>query len=257
MNELPVSLERTVLIRARRATVFRFFTDSARFASWWGEGSRIEPKPGGEVTIRYPGGVVASGSVVELVHNERIVFTYGYADPEKPIAPGGSLVTITLRDVPGGTELRLQHDVANEAVRDSHAPGWRFQLSLFANAVATEEHAHAKDRIAEWFAAWAEADATARTRLLEAATTDDVTFRDRFACVAGRGELVGHIDAVHRHMAGIALEADGEPRQCQATALVEWVAKAPGGAVVSRGTNVVEMAPDGRIQSVVGVPRSA
>jgi len=29
-------LERTVLIRAKRETVFRYFTDSERFAAWWG-----------------------------------------------------------------------------------------------------------------------------------------------------------------------------------------------------------------------------
>ena len=37
---LEHSLERTVFIAATRATVFRFFTDSERFAAWWGAGSR-------------------------------------------------------------------------------------------------------------------------------------------------------------------------------------------------------------------------
>ena len=31
-------VERTVTIAARRETVFGFFTDSARFAAWWGAG---------------------------------------------------------------------------------------------------------------------------------------------------------------------------------------------------------------------------
>src|SRR5438477_11800544 len=50
-------LERTVLIRARARTVFRYFTDSERFAAWWGAGSAIEARPGGPVRIRYPSGV--------------------------------------------------------------------------------------------------------------------------------------------------------------------------------------------------------
>ena len=43
MNGLDYSLERTVTIAARRETVFRYFTDSERFAAWWGAGSTIEP----------------------------------------------------------------------------------------------------------------------------------------------------------------------------------------------------------------------
>jgi uncharacterized protein YndB with AHSA1/START domain len=253
--DLPVHLERTVVIRARRATVFNYFTDSARFASAWGDGSRIESRAGGEVFIRYPGNVVARGEVVELVDNERIVFTYGYEDPTKLITPGGSRVTVTMKDTPDGTELRLRHDVASAAVRDEHDPGWRFQLSLLANVIANEEHAHANSRIEGWFAAWAASDATARLRVLEAAATEDVCFRDRFACINGRVELGLHIEVTRRHLAGIELEAASEPRLCQGTALVDWVAKGPGGMALMQGTYAVELAPDGRIRSVVSVGR--
>ena len=44
---LTFVVERTVLIAARRETVFDYFTDSARFAAWWGKGSTIDPRPGG------------------------------------------------------------------------------------------------------------------------------------------------------------------------------------------------------------------
>ena len=43
MTGLDHVLHRTVTIAARRETVFRNFTDSERFAAWWGQGSRIEP----------------------------------------------------------------------------------------------------------------------------------------------------------------------------------------------------------------------
>ena len=42
MSDLPEVLERRITIAARPETVFRFFTDSERFALWWGEGARIE-----------------------------------------------------------------------------------------------------------------------------------------------------------------------------------------------------------------------
>lgn len=254
MNELPFSLERTILIRARRATVFRYFTDSERFAAWWGAGSSIEARPGGAVRIRYPGAVTASGTIVELVQNERIVFTYGYDDPGKPIAPGGSLVTILLRDVPEGTELEFRHDVADEPTRELHVAGWRFQLALFANVVTKEEYAGINERVAAWVEAWAAPDVEQSLGALERACLPGVTFRDPFACLSSVRELAEHIHNARKHMPGLTFAPLGATRACQGTALMEWQATNPSGAVVARGTNVYELAPDGRFASVVGVP---
>ena len=63
MTSLPVHVDRTVFIRARRETVFTFFTESDRFAAWWGEGSTIDARPGGAFVMRLPGGGEASGEV--------------------------------------------------------------------------------------------------------------------------------------------------------------------------------------------------
>src|SRR5262245_21972085 len=95
MTTLPFRLDRSIVIHARRPPVFRFFTDSKRWASWWGDGSTIDARPGGHVLIRYPGGLEAVGEVVEVASPERIVFTYGYASGER-IPPGGSRVTLRL-----------------------------------------------------------------------------------------------------------------------------------------------------------------
>src|SRR5579871_4596733 len=108
MQELPYQLERTVEIQAKPETVFRFFTDSARWASWWGAGSTIDARPGGKVYIRHPNGVETVGEVLEVLTPERIVFTYGYASG-KPVPPGGSQVTIHLEEEPKGTRLHLLH----------------------------------------------------------------------------------------------------------------------------------------------------
>lgn len=255
MTELPFRLERTILIRARRATVFRYFTDSERFATWWGAGSSIDPKPGGAVLIRYPGGSTASGKIVEIVDGERIVFSYGYDDPAKSIPPGASLVTILLRDVPGGTELELRHDVHDEKTREQHVLGWRFQLSLFANVVANDQHAALSGHVAGWFSAWSAADLAASLALLERSATPDVWFRDAYACLAGARELAEHIHAARVHMPGLTLVSDGPPRACQGVALADYRVEAPNGATVAKGTNVLELAPDGKIAGVTGVPR--
>jgi uncharacterized protein YndB with AHSA1/START domain len=252
---LDHALERTVRIAARPATVFRFFTDPARFAVWWGAGSHIDARPGGAVHIRYPNGVVASGEVVEVVPDRRIVFTYGYEDGGKPIPPGGSRVTVTLEEAARGTLLRLRHELATEGARDAHVPGWRYQLAVFANVASAEEHAGVDARVDAFFAAWAEPDAARRRETLAEVVTDGVTFRDAFACTAGLDDLVAHTGAVQMHMPGVVLRRAGNVRQCQGTAVVEWEMVSDG-AARGRGTNVFELAPDGRIAGAVGVRAS-
>ncbi len=65
-TSLPHRLDRTVAIQASRQTVFRFFTDQTRWATWWGAGSTIDARPGGQLRIRYPDGTEVSGEVIEL-----------------------------------------------------------------------------------------------------------------------------------------------------------------------------------------------
>jgi uncharacterized protein YndB with AHSA1/START domain len=81
-------LERSVLIQADPSTVFRFFTDSTRWARWWGTGSSIEPRTGGRVLICYPNGARASGEVLDIKAPERLLFSFGY-ESGNPIPPGG------------------------------------------------------------------------------------------------------------------------------------------------------------------------
>ena len=64
-------------IAARPETIFRYFTDPARFARWMGQGSVLEAEPGGRLRVGYPTGQVAGGRVVALEADRRIVFTWG------------------------------------------------------------------------------------------------------------------------------------------------------------------------------------
>jgi uncharacterized protein YndB with AHSA1/START domain len=254
-ESLVHNLERTIVIGADREVVFRFFTDTARWASWWGPGSSIEPRRGGRVVIRYPGGTEAAGEVVEIVPPERLVFTYGYAKGI-PVPPGASLVTIELDPHRAGTRLRLSHAFADAGVRDEHVQGWRYQLSLFANAVANELHSASADLVDRWFGAWSEPDADARASALEGILTDDVGMRDQFSAIEGITDLLEHLKAVHRFMAGITMRRDGDVRHCQGTALADWVASMPDGTERARGTNVFVLDPDQRIVSITGFWRA-
>lgn len=251
MTQLDHVLDRSLVIRAERSTVFRFFTDPQRFAHWWGPGSTIESRPGGRVEIHYPGGTVAAGEVLEIVAEQRIVFSYGYVSGPV-LAPGASRVSIQLSDVPQGTLLELRHAFGEAAIRDQHVAGWRYHLAVFANVVAAEQHAGLAAVADRYFAAWAEKGAPARRRTLESCVSEDVEFRDSFGCTSGRGELEAHIAASQVHMPGASLARSGEPRQCQGMALVDWKASGPGGMQLGSGTNVFQLAPDGKIARVVG-----
>jgi uncharacterized protein YndB with AHSA1/START domain len=251
MTTLTHQLDRTIVIGAPPDAVFRYLTDSDRWAKWWGAGSAIDARPGGRVVVRYPNGVEAAGEVLEVAPPTRIVFTYGYASG-KPIAPGGSRVTITLSAAGKGTRLQLTHAFAEADTRDAHVQGWRYQLSVFANLVADAQHANVEATVDAWFDAWADTDADHRAATLARIATTDVQMRDKFTCVAGAADLTEHIAGAQRFMPGFRLRRDGAPRHCQGLVLADWTASGPDGAVRGTGTNVFALDPDGRIDTVTG-----
>jgi uncharacterized protein YndB with AHSA1/START domain len=246
-------LDRNLVIRARRDTVFQYFNETSRWASWWGAGSTIDARPGGRVLIRHPNGVEASGEVLELHAPERIVFSYGYVSGT-PSPPGSSRVTIRLDSHPQGTLLQLTHEFADSDLqsRDEHVQGWRFQLSLFANLIADTANADATSLVDQWFAAWNEGDAGVRERLLAAITASGVRFGDKYTCLEGADEINSHLTAARRFMPGIRLERRGAIRHCQWHLLADWVAVSGDGEERGRGTNLFVLDTDGRITAVTG-----
>jgi uncharacterized protein YndB with AHSA1/START domain len=249
MPEMPHHLDRTVVIRAKPDTVFQFFTDSERWAKWWGTGSTIEAKPGGKVFIRHPNGIEVLGEVLEVRHRERIVFTYGYGSG-KPIPPGSSRVTIQLEPDESGTILRLRHEFAEAGPRDQHVQGWRFQLSLFSNAVADEAYANAADTVDAWFGAWANTEDGSRAEAFAKIAAAGVSFRDRFSVLDGLEELTTHAGAAQRFMPGVGLKRKGPVRQCQGSVLADWIATGSDGKERMSGSSVFVLKPDGKIDAV-------
>lgn len=252
MTPLPYQLDRTVVIHASPETVFRFFTDSARWAAWWGAGSTIDARTGGRVYIRHPGAVEVLGEVLEVSPGERIVFSYGYANG-KPMPVGASRVTIRLEPHPSGTQLHLLHEFAEPAPRDEHIQGWRFQLSLFSNVVANEVYANAASVVDQWFAAWILDDDMAREETLAKVVTPTIRFRDRYSLLDGMTDLIAHIGASRRFMPGVGLERRGDVRHCQGTVLADWVARSGDGIEKMSGTSVFVFGPDVKIESVTSV----
>jgi uncharacterized protein YndB with AHSA1/START domain len=240
-------LDRTVEIQAAPETVFRYFTDSARWAKWWGAGSTIEPRPGGKVCIRYPNAVEAIGEVIEIAPPERITFSYGYADGN-PIPPGASRVTVVLERNGGATRLHLTHQFADASARDQHVQGWRYQLGVFANVVSDEVFADIESVVDAWYGAWMITDHGARDAEFARIAAADVRFRDRFSLLDCVADLSAHAGAAQRFMPGIGLRRRGEIRQCQGMILVDWVSTSSDGKEVMSGTSVFQLGADARIQ---------
>ena len=251
MQTLAYQLERTITIRAHRDVVFRFFTDNTRWASWWGAGSTVEPRVGGRILIRYPGGTEVAGEILAFDPPNRIAFTYGYVKGT-PVAVGESEVTIRLEAIPEGTRLHLAHAFADASVMQEHVQGWRYQLSLFGNAVANELHARSADTVDRWFKMWSNPVAEERSRQLDQLAAPQISMQDRFSVIQGVADVRAHLDGVHRFMPGFQLQRDGDVRHCQGQVLANWKGLAPDGQPRAAGANVFTLNADGRIEAVTG-----
>lgn len=119
----------TRLIAASPATVFSFFTDAERWTSWQGVDGEIDARPGGFVRITMPGGQVASGRFVEVIPEQKLVFTWGWEGDAPPVPPGSTTVLIELEPDQAGTMLRLTHSALTPPpVAEHHRDGWERYL---------------------------------------------------------------------------------------------------------------------------------
>jgi uncharacterized protein YndB with AHSA1/START domain len=127
----------TRTIAASPETVFSFFTDAERWTSWQGVDGEVDARPGGTFRLRMPGGQVASGSFVEIVPHERLVFTWGWEGDAPPVPPGSTSVVVELEPDGSGTILRLRHSGLDAPpVLEHHREGWEHYLGRLADRAA-------------------------------------------------------------------------------------------------------------------------
>ena len=123
------TVEVEVRIAARPETVFSFLSDGPGMARWFGSKVDLDPRPGGELRVDYAR-VFGTGKlkVVEIVRNQRLVFTFGWEGEGHPVPPGSTTVEISLTEDGDATIVRLRHsDLSAEQAR-GHKEGWEHFL---------------------------------------------------------------------------------------------------------------------------------
>lgn len=127
-------LVREVVIGASPSTIYPFLTDPARHVLWMGTEAEIEPRLGGKYRVLALGVHPGVGEYLEVVPNEKVVFTFGWDEPNHPIPAGSTEVEITLVSEGEKTRVRLTHRGLPEDAVTDHENGWDFYLGRLAVA---------------------------------------------------------------------------------------------------------------------------
>jgi uncharacterized protein YndB with AHSA1/START domain len=122
-------LVREVVIDASPSTIFPFLTESDQLVLWMGTEAEIEARPGGIHRVLAQGIHPAVGEYVEVIPNQKVVYTFGWDEPNHPIPAGSTEVEILLLPEGEKTRVRLTHrGLPEDAVAD-HTNGWDFYLN--------------------------------------------------------------------------------------------------------------------------------
>lgn len=125
----PVVVER--MIAAPPSVVYGYLTESVKWARWQGLDATLHPVPGGIFALAMPNGTRARGQFVDLVPDQRVVFTWGWIDhPGMP--PGTSTVEIDLIADGDNTLVRLTHHGLPPDEVPVHMLGWNHYLTRLA-----------------------------------------------------------------------------------------------------------------------------
>lgn len=112
-------------------TVFGYLRDPERWTAWQGTEAQIDFVPGGTWRVNVTGEGFASGRLVEIVENERVVFTWGW-EHGPSVPPGSTTVAIELIPDGEGTLIRLTHSGLPADQIEIHRYGWEHYVPRLA-----------------------------------------------------------------------------------------------------------------------------
>ncbi len=121
-------LIREVFIDASPEEIFPYLVESDKYLLWMGVSAELDPRPGGIFQVDPNGRDVILGQFIEVDPPRRVVFTWGWRDPDHPVPAGSTRVEIELKPQGSGTLLRLTHMGLAGPIRDRHDGGWAHYL---------------------------------------------------------------------------------------------------------------------------------
>ncbi len=139
-NDKSLTVSKT--INADKATIFKALTDEEIMAKWfcagpdgWSSTVKSDTKLGGSYQVDMHNGegetYTHTGTYKEVTPNDKIVFSWNSQ------AVDDTLVTITLTETEGGTEVKLVHEfLPNDQMVENHTNGWTVILERLSGVMA-------------------------------------------------------------------------------------------------------------------------
>jgi uncharacterized protein YndB with AHSA1/START domain len=126
-------------------TVWKAWTEPESLKKWWGPKEytcpycAIDLKPGGKYlnSMKGPDGteIWGTGTYKKIVSNKKIVYTDSFADSKGNVVPASyykmtdmpleMMVTVTLEEVNGKTNMQLKHEGIPAEIYDDCIKGWQ------------------------------------------------------------------------------------------------------------------------------------
>ncbi len=125
-------LVREIVIDATPETIWPFLVEPEQHVRWIGTAAEIDPRPGGTYRVLVAGEHQSGGQFVDVVPNEKVVFTFGWDEPGHPIPPGSTEVEISLHPEGDKTRVRLVHRGLPADAVDDHGHGWQRYVERLA-----------------------------------------------------------------------------------------------------------------------------
>jgi uncharacterized protein YndB with AHSA1/START domain len=129
-------LVREIIVDASADTIFQLLTVPDQHTRWMGTEVDLDPRPGGTYRVLVAGQFTGAGEFVEVVPDEKVVFTFGWDAPGNPVGPGSSTVEISLHPEGGKTRVRLVHSGLPDDQVGIHDHGWAHYTARLAEAAA-------------------------------------------------------------------------------------------------------------------------
>ena len=144
---MPGTVRLHRVFATRPAKIYRAFLEADAVASWLPPFGylctvhELDPKVGGHHRMSFRnfttgGGQAFGGTYLELIADERLVYTDSFDDPN---LPGEIKVTVTLKAVSVGTELRIEQEGIPDAIPpEACYLGWQDSLHKLERLVVPE-----------------------------------------------------------------------------------------------------------------------